>query len=119
MPCLLFSNIAADIDLDTLIRLWPIPTLYVIFVILGAALGGIGGKLLTLPSSKTNFLITGIIFNNVTSLSLGLLEGIESTKAIEMLFRDENDSPKEAVKRGMSYVLLTTLLGNLTRFVSY
>jgi predicted permease len=118
MPCLLFSNIAADIDLDTLIRLWPIPTLYVLFVTMSAILGGTGGKLLNLPSSTTKFLMTGIIFNNVTSLSLGLLEGIESTAAIEILFRDRYDSPKEAVKRGMSYVLLSTLLGNLTRFVS-
>jgi auxin efflux carrier family protein len=119
MPCLLFSNIAADIDLDTLIRLWPIPTLFVLFVVLSTILGGIGGNLLKLPSSTTKFLMTGIIFNNVTSLSLGLLEGIESTQAIQILLRsDGNDSPKEAVKRGMSYVLLSTLLGNLTRFVS-
>src|ERR1051325_1451260 len=102
MPCLLFSNIAADIDLDALIRLWPIPALYVAFVILSVALGGIGGNFLNLAPSKTKFLMTGIIFNNVTSLGLGLLEGMESIPSIEILFRDENDSPKEAVKRGMS-----------------
>ncbi|RIA92466.1 auxin efflux carrier [Glomus cerebriforme] len=116
MPCLLLANIAADIDLDTLIRLWPMPTLYVVLVILSSSLGAIGGKLLNLTPSVTRFVMTGIIFNNVTSLTLGLLEGIGSTDAINILLRDENDSPKEAVKRGMSYILLATLLGNLSRW---
>ncbi|RGB25589.1 auxin efflux carrier [Rhizophagus diaphanus] len=116
MPCLLLSNIAADIDLDTLIRLWPMPTLYIVFFILSGALGLIGGKLLKLSVSSTKFIMTGIMFNNVTSLTLGLLEGVESTSAINILLRDENDSPKEAVKRGMSYILLATLFGNLSRW---
>ncbi|CAB5183794.1 auxin efflux carrier [Rhizophagus irregularis] len=116
MPCLLLSNIAADIDLDTLIRLWPMPTLYILFFILSGALGLIGGKLLKLDVSSTKFMMTGIMFNNVTSLTLGLLEGIESTDAINILLRDKLDSPKEAVKRGMSYILLATLFGNLSRW---
>ncbi|GBC00333.1 hypothetical protein RclHR1_03810022 [Rhizophagus clarus] len=116
MPCLLLSNIAADIDLDTLIRLWPMPTFYVVFFILSGCLGLIGGKLLKLSPSYTKFVMTGIMFNNVTSLTLGLLEGVESTSAINILLRDEHDSPKEAVKRGISYILLATLFGNLSRW---
>src|SRR3990170_1282587 len=110
MPCLLFSNIASDIDLEALIRLWPILALYVIFATLSGSLGILGGKLLNLTPSKTKFVMTGIIFNNVTSLSLGLLKGIENTSAIKILIWGKDDDSEEAVKRGISYILLSTFL---------
>ncbi|CAG8653126.1 998_t:CDS:2 [Funneliformis caledonium] len=116
MPCLLFSSIASDIDLETLIKLWPIPTLYVVFSILSGSLGVLGGKVLNLTPAKTKFVMTGIIFNNVTSLSLGLLQGIQNTSAIRISTKGEDDDTKDAVSRGISYILLSTLLGNLSRW---
>ncbi|CAG8805510.1 13895_t:CDS:1, partial [Racocetra fulgida] len=55
--------------------------------------------MLRLNTSDIKFTITGIIFNNITSLSLGLLKGIENTDAIALLRLDENESPQDTVKR--------------------
>ncbi|CAG8532512.1 36588_t:CDS:2 [Gigaspora margarita] len=65
------------------------------------AFGLIGGKLLRLNCSDTKFVITGIILNNVTCISLGLLKGIEKTKAIWILRWNEDESPQDIVKRAL------------------
>ncbi|CAJ0762869.1 3507_t:CDS:2, partial [Entrophospora sp. SA101] len=64
-----------------------------------------------LSKPKTKFIMTGIIFNNVTSLSLGLLRGMEKTSIMEILSWGEDDLPSEAIKRGTTYILMSTLFG--------
>ncbi|KAG9305021.1 hypothetical protein G9A89_007424 [Geosiphon pyriformis] len=116
MPCLLFSQVASGIDLDTLVRLWPIPMFIGSFALISGSLGIIGGKLLHLTTPQTKFASAGIIFNNLTSLTLPLMYNIGTSEAIEILLWGKNDTPSEATKRGISYVLLATLLGNLLRW---
>ncbi|CAG8671090.1 7655_t:CDS:2, partial [Scutellospora calospora] len=116
MPCFLFSNVFSSVDIQTLISLWPIPTFFFIFCIISSALGFFGGRLLNFDFSDTKFIMTGIIFNNVTSLGLGLLRGIEYTDAISILKWKIDDTPKDIVSRGISYVLLATLWTNLLRW---
>ncbi|KAF0441360.1 auxin efflux carrier [Gigaspora margarita] len=116
MPCFLFANVSYSFTVKTLIDLWPIPTFFFIFTIINAAFGLICGKLLRLNCSDTKFVITGIILNNVTCISLGLLKGIEKTKAIWILRWNKDESPQDIVKRGTSYVLLVSLLANLLRW---
>ncbi|CAG8786494.1 13393_t:CDS:2, partial [Dentiscutata erythropus] len=118
MPCFLFSNIVSSITIGGLISLWPIPAFYSIFTLISTILGFIGGKSIRLNSADIKFVITGIIFNNITSLPLGLLKGIENTSAILILRWNENgnESPKDIVKRGISYILLATLWTNLLRW---
>ncbi|CAG8569652.1 8805_t:CDS:2, partial [Acaulospora morrowiae] len=116
MPCLLFSEVGSDIDISKLISLWPVPTFFGIFAIISALLGFFVGKFLNLSSAKTKFIMTGIMFNNVTSLPLGLLRGIENTSAMELLVKDEVDTPGESIKRGKSYILLAVLFGTLLRW---
>ncbi|CAG8606813.1 9041_t:CDS:2 [Acaulospora morrowiae] len=115
MPCLLFSNIG-DLDVETLIKLWIIPVAFFTFVSISGTLGFIGGKLLRLNSPNTRFICTAIIFNNVTSLSLGLLKSLSKTKVIGLLALREDETPSEIEKRGISYVLLVTLWTNLLRW---
>ncbi|CAG8465054.1 9014_t:CDS:2 [Dentiscutata erythropus] len=116
MPCFLFSNIVSSITIGRLISLWPIPAFFTVFTLISTILGLIGGKLIRLNCADIKFVITGIIFNNVTSLFLGLLKGIENTSAVLILSWKENESPKHIVKRGTSYVLLATLWTNLLRW---
>ncbi|CAG8454044.1 215_t:CDS:2 [Dentiscutata erythropus] len=117
MPCFLFSNVASSVTVETLISLWPIPAFFFIFITIGSGLGLLSGTLLKLNNvSNTKFVITGIIFNNVTSLSLGLLRGIEKTDAIMILKWYPDDTPNVIAKRGISYVLLATLWTNLLRW---
>ncbi|KAF0457456.1 auxin efflux carrier [Gigaspora margarita] len=113
LPCFLFANISYSLTIKTLINLWPIPAFFFIFASLSAIFGLIGGKLLKLNCPDTKFVVTGIILNNVTTLTLGLLNGIEKTKAIWILKWNENESPQDIVKRGTSYVLIVSLLANL------
>ncbi|RHZ50118.1 hypothetical protein Glove_505g16 [Diversispora epigaea] len=116
-PCLLFSNIAPIIDSDTLFRqLWVIPMVYFVFLIISATLGFIGGNLLKLSPRNIRFVATGIMFNNATSLTLGLLRGMSDTDAIKILSFGENDTTSNIVKRGTSYILLASLFSNLLRW---
>ncbi|CAG8679365.1 27769_t:CDS:2 [Dentiscutata erythropus] len=116
LPCLLFSETAADIDLINLIQLWPVPVFYGIFSIISGLLGVLGGKLLHLSFSETKFIIVGIMFNNITSLLLGLLNGMRNTSAMQFLLQSEDDSPAESMKRGKSYIMLTVLFSTLLRW---
>ncbi|CAG8809277.1 10806_t:CDS:2, partial [Cetraspora pellucida] len=68
-----------------------------------AILGLIGGNLLILKASDIKFVITGTTFNNITSLSLGLLKGIENTIANSLLRLNENESLQDTVKRAIPY----------------
>ncbi|CAG8664269.1 19753_t:CDS:2, partial [Dentiscutata erythropus] len=113
LPCFLFANISYSITIKSLINLWPIPAFFFIFALLSAIFGLIGGKLLKLNWPDIKFVVTGIILNNVTTLTLGLLNSIEKTKAIWILKWNENENPQDIVKRGTSYVLIVSLLANL------
>ncbi|CAG8638644.1 11161_t:CDS:1, partial [Dentiscutata heterogama] len=115
MPCFLFSGIAANIDYEVLIRLWPIPTFYLTFVTISGILGIFGGKLLNLSISDTKFVMTGIMFNDIVTLSLSILKGMSHTNAIQILSWGDDDTPSNSVKRGTSYILLSSLFGNLLR----
>ncbi|CAG8443058.1 6106_t:CDS:2 [Diversispora eburnea] len=114
MPCLLFSNVAQT-DIEILANLWAIPTTFLIFVTISGSLGYIGGKLLGLSGPNTRFTCTGIIFNNVTSLLLGLLKGLGESDTIRILAWKSDESTKDIIKRGISYVLLATIWTNILR----
>ncbi|KAG9295712.1 hypothetical protein G9A89_001729 [Geosiphon pyriformis] len=116
MPCLLFSQVASEVDLETLVRLWPIPAFFSVYAIISYALGEFGGKALRLQKSQRNFVSAGIIFNNLTSISVGLIQSIEKTDVIDILLWGKDDKPSEAASRGISYTLLATLLANLLRW---
>ncbi|CAG8762947.1 10844_t:CDS:2, partial [Cetraspora pellucida] len=116
MPCFLFSRIAANIDYEMLLRLWPIPVFYFFFTATSGILGVFGRKLFNLSISNTKFMVTSIMFNNVASLSLGILKGMSDTSAMQILRWGEGDDPSNSIKRGTSYILLSTLFGNLLRW---
>ncbi|CAG8516033.1 9069_t:CDS:2 [Cetraspora pellucida] len=116
LPCLLFSETAADIDLSILIQLWPVPVFCATFSVISSLLGMFGGKILRLSLAETKFLMVGVMFNNITSLLLGLLSGMENTSAMQILLQSEDDSPAESVKRGKSYVMLAILFSTLLRW---
>ncbi|CAG8503340.1 7606_t:CDS:2 [Diversispora eburnea] len=116
MPCLLFSEIGPVININKLITLWPLPTFNLIFTIISALFGIFGGKMiLSLSTADTKFVMTGIMFNNIASLLMGLLRGMENTSAMGLLFKDADDTPKASIKRGESYVLLAVLFNTLLR----
>ncbi|CAG8490036.1 6703_t:CDS:2 [Ambispora gerdemannii] len=115
LPCYLFTEVAVGIDIDTLIRLWPIAAFMGLYAVLGSTIGWVGGKILGTSKKETNFIITGIVFNNLTSLSVSLLNNIEHTPAVQYLLIDEDDIPADAIRRGISFALLASLLGNFLR----
>ncbi|KAG9287140.1 hypothetical protein G9A89_001034 [Geosiphon pyriformis] len=116
MPCLLFAQVGASIDAETLIRLWPLPAFFALFCTLSIIAALIGGKIFGFTTSQTKFIATGIIFNNVTSRPIGLIQALATTEAIKLLLWGEKDTPPEAVARGISYALINTLMANVLRF---
>ncbi|CAG8695792.1 3154_t:CDS:2, partial [Dentiscutata heterogama] len=68
LPCLLFSQIGGTIDLETIIQIWPLPVFCVLFAILSGFLGNFGGNILNLSKSKKKFIMSTIIFNNITAV---------------------------------------------------
>ncbi|CAG8483561.1 4982_t:CDS:2 [Ambispora leptoticha] len=116
LPCLLFAQVAESIDAETLLRLWPIPAFFITTSLIGGFLGLIGGKIFNFSNSQTRLIVTGIIFTNVASLPIGLIQGLTTTEAIEFFLWGEHDKPENAFARGVSYALLNTLLSNILRF---
>ena len=104
-------------DLETLLKLWPITTFYLIFALIGGTLAIIGGYVFRWSAPKTKFAMTSVIFNNVTSMSIALLLSIGKTDAIMLLTHDKRELPEEIVSRGVSYLLIANLMGNLGRCV--
>ncbi|CAG8580343.1 8016_t:CDS:2 [Paraglomus brasilianum] len=103
-------------DLETLLKLWPITTFYLIFALIGGTLAIIGGYVFRWSAPKTKFAMTSVIFNNVTSMSIALLLSIGKTDAIMLLTHDKRELPEEIVSRGVSYLLIANLMGNLGRW---
>ncbi|CAG8566425.1 836_t:CDS:2 [Paraglomus occultum] len=116
LPFFLFAEIGKSMDLETLLKLWPITTFYFIFAIIASILAIIGGYVFRWSIPKTKFAMTGIIFNNVTSMSIALLVSIGKTDAIMLLTHDKTEPPAEIVSRGISYLLIANLMGNLGRW---
>ncbi|KAG9305418.1 hypothetical protein G9A89_011551 [Geosiphon pyriformis] len=99
-----------------MIRLWPLPAFFILFNLIGAILGVIGGKFLGLSGSHTKFVANGIMFNNVSSLPISLIQGLTTTEAMKVLLMNEMDTPVKAASRGMSYTLLNILFSSIIRF---
>ncbi|CAG8620456.1 825_t:CDS:2 [Ambispora leptoticha] len=114
-PCYLFSQIALAIDIEMLVRLWPIAAFLSLYVVVGTMLGLLGGKILRVSKPETNFIIVAIVFNNLTSINVSLLKNLQDTPAIQYFLIDEDDTPVDAVRRGISFALLATLLSNFLR----
>uniref|UniRef100_A0A1D1XJP4 Putative transporter C5D6.04 n=1 Tax=Anthurium amnicola TaxID=1678845 RepID=A0A1D1XJP4_9ARAE len=116
LPCFLFAEIGKSMDLETLLKLWPITMFYLVFAVIGGILAIIGGYVFRWSISKTKFAMTSVIFNNVTSMSIALLLSIGKTDAIMLLTHDKTEPPEEIVSRGVSYLLIANLMGNLGRW---
>lgn len=114
-PALLFANVGASIDLEKLIALWAIPTFYIAYIVIGFTIAVITGKIFKFDWSSCKFVVAGVIFQNTTSLPIALIQSIASTRAITLLMK-EDDSPDLARSRGISFILIASLLSNLLRY---
>ncbi|CAG8487400.1 8825_t:CDS:2 [Ambispora leptoticha] len=87
-PCLLFSQVAKSIDLDTLARLWPLIASFFFYMLIGGILG---------------------------SVPIGLIQSMKATNAIKFLFESDIDTPEKTITR-VYFVLLLFLTNLLNRF---
>jgi auxin efflux carrier family protein len=114
-PALLFANVGAQIDLQKLITLWAVPAFYVGYLCIGFIIAMMAGKICKFDWAASKFVAAGVIFQNTTSLPIALIQSIASTKAITLLMR-EDDTPGVATSRGISFILIASLLSNLFRY---
>ncbi|KAI9286439.1 auxin efflux carrier [Umbelopsis sp. AD052] len=114
-PALLFANVGAQIDLQKLIALWAVPAFYVGYLCIGFIIAVIAGKICKFDWTAIKFVAAGVIFQNTTSLPIALIQSIASTRAITLLMK-EDDTPGAATARGISFILIASLLSNLFRY---
>lgn len=112
LPALLLTQITANMSVQKLSELWPLLLVFFGFTILSIGLGAIGVKVFRLPS----WIVLPITFSNATSLPILLLEGLGKTPEIRKLLWGPDDTADDAVERGVSYILLCTLLSNICRW---
>ncbi|KAI8581177.1 hypothetical protein K450DRAFT_233456 [Umbelopsis ramanniana AG] len=114
-PALLFANVGAQIDLQKLITLWAVPAFYVGYICIGFIIALMAGKICKFDWAACKFVAAGVIFQNTTSLPIALIQSMASTRAIALLMR-EDDTPSAATSRGISFILIASLLSNLFRY---
>lgn len=105
----------AQIDLQKLITLWAVPAFYVGYLCIGFIIAVIAGKICKFDWAASKFVAAGVIFQNTTSLPIALIQSIASTRAITLLMK-EDDTPGVAASRGISFILIASLLSNLFRY---
>jgi predicted permease len=111
----LFANVGAQIDLQKLITLWAVPAFYFAYLCIGFVIAMITGKICKFDWYACKFVAAGVIFQNTTSLPIALIQSIASTRAITLLMK-EDDTPAVAASRGISFILIASLLSNLFRY---
>ncbi|CAG8470175.1 6293_t:CDS:2 [Ambispora leptoticha] len=119
MPSLLFSQVASGTDAATIIYLWPIPVFLYIFAMFSGSLGLLGGKLFGFDSKQTKFVTASIIFNNLTSLTLGLIQNLGTTEAMQFLLWKEEDTPEKAKARDLLSDEESAKRAHLSRKISH
>ncbi|CAG8554874.1 10550_t:CDS:2 [Gigaspora rosea] len=82
-PCLLFSQIGGTIDLETIIRIWPLPVFCVLFAIISGFLGYF--------------------------MPIGLIKAFVSTSVMQIFESKYSETAQETASRGTTYLLLSTL----------
>ncbi|KAJ2955487.1 hypothetical protein NQZ79_g8524 [Umbelopsis isabellina] len=115
-PALLFANVGASIDLQKLIALWAIPAFYCAYLIIGFVIAILVGKVFKFGWSASKFVAAGVIFQNTTSLPVALIKSLGSTRAMQLLLKEGGDSSSQAMSRGISFILIASLLSNLFRY---
>ncbi|CAG8693074.1 21906_t:CDS:2 [Cetraspora pellucida] len=109
LPCLLFSQIGGTIDSATITQIWPLPVICVLFAIISGFLGNFGGNLLSLSKSRKKFIMSSIIFNNITAVPVGLIKAFASTNAMQIFESKDDETLRDIQSRGITYLLLSTL----------
>ncbi|RIB23256.1 auxin efflux carrier [Gigaspora rosea] len=108
-PCLLFSQIGGTIDLETIIRIWPLPVFCVLFAIISGFLGYFSGNILSWSKSRKKFIISATVFNNITAVPIGLIKAFVSTSVMQIFESKYSETAQETASRGTTYLLLSTL----------
>ncbi|CAG8606107.1 583_t:CDS:2 [Gigaspora margarita] len=85
-PCLLFSQIGGNIDLTTLIQIWPLPVFCVLFAIISGFLG-----------------------------HFRLIKAFVGTSVMQIFESKYGETAQETASRGITYLLLSTLFALIIR----
>ncbi|KXS18067.1 auxin efflux carrier [Gonapodya prolifera JEL478] len=112
-PCLLFSNMASTVTADSILELWPLPAFHILFIGITWLTAQIGSRLLSVPKQTRPFVEAGIIFSNTNNWPVALVMALSN---VTMLQKDPQDSSVEVLRRGLAYVFMYALFGNLVRW---
>ena len=111
LPAMLLTDMGSHISLKTLKEFWPLVALPIIVLFITYILGRLSVRFLNQP----NYVVPGMVFNNVVAMPLLLMEAISNSDVLLPLLR-ENESIEQALVRARAYVLLHGIVHNLARF---
>ncbi|KAJ3338912.1 hypothetical protein HDU93_008890 [Gonapodya sp. JEL0774] len=112
-PCLLFSNMASSITAESILELWPLPAFHILFIVITWLTAQIGSWLLAVPKQTRPFVEAGIIFSNTNNWPVALVIALSGVSLLQM---GPSDNAQEVLRRGLGYVFMYALFGNIVRW---
>ncbi|KAF5097640.1 hypothetical protein D0Z00_002323 [Geotrichum galactomycetum] len=108
---MLLTDMGSHISLKTLKEFWPLVALPIVVLFITYIFGRLSVRFLNQP----DYVVPGMVFNNVVAMPLLLMEAISNSDVLLPLLR-ENESIEKALVRARAYVLLHGIVHNLARF---
>lgn len=108
---MLLTDMGSHISLKTLKEFWPLVALPIVVLFITYILGRLCVRFFNQP----NYIVPGMVFNNVVAMPLLLMEAISNSDVLLPLLR-ENETIEKALVRARAYVLLHGIVHNLARF---
>ncbi|GAA94402.1 uncharacterized protein L969DRAFT_96354 [Mixia osmundae IAM 14324] len=111
LPFLAICSIGPNINLETIVKLWPLIAWSFISIGFGFLFGYIGHRLIRLPG----WAVAACGLCNANAMPLLLLQSLETTGLLDKLLWADETTP-QALKRGKSYVLLNSVVQQALAF---
>lgn len=108
---MLLTDMGSHISLKTLKEFWPLVAFPVVMLTINYFIGRLTVRFFNQP----NYIVPGMVFNNVVAMPLLLLEAISNSDVLLPLLR-ENETIEKALVRARAYVLLHGIVHNIARF---
>ncbi|KAI0234099.1 hypothetical protein L0F63_000532 [Massospora cicadina] len=115
-PCLLFTKMASNGNLDMYKKMWPIIVVYFVVFAFSHVVAFLGAKVLRLTKSMRRFVALSTLFSNSNSLPISLIQTLASSSALKYLKWSDKDTSGSVEGRGIIYIMVFAAVSNLVRW---
>ncbi|KAJ1918056.1 hypothetical protein H4219_002836 [Mycoemilia scoparia] len=115
-PCLLFTKIVQNANLEMVLELWIEPLTYLLYTMVGLTFAWGMARACRLEYYYRRLIEVSVMFNNCNTLPYALIYSIATSPGSKFLLRDETDTPEELALRGITYAVIFGLVNNIMRW---